>query len=121
AFDYEEYKGAGQKKNDDPAPKRLEWTIVSEDVPDIRKGVDRARAIADGQNFARTIASRPANNINPPSLAKVAQEMAKEVGLACKVLDEKQLAKLGMGGILAVGAGAVDAPPRLIVLEYGGT
>ncbi|HET6246085.1 MAG TPA: leucyl aminopeptidase, partial [Tepidisphaeraceae bacterium] len=120
AFDFEEYKGTGQKKPDEPALKRLEWTIVAEDAPALRKGIDRARAIADGQNFARTIASRPANNINPPSLAKVAKQMAKEVGLGCRVLDEKELKKLGMGGILAVGAGAIDTPPRMIVLEYRG-
>jgi len=36
------------------------------------------------------------------------------------VMDEKQLAKLGMGGILAVGAGSSATPPRLIVLEYRG-
>ena len=39
--------------------------------------MQRARAIADGQNFARTIASRPGNNINPPTLAKAAQQLAR--------------------------------------------
>jgi leucyl aminopeptidase len=73
---------------------------------------------AEGQNFARTIASRPGNDINPPSLARVAQELAREVGLGVRVLDEKQMAKLGMGGILAVGAGSIATPPRMIVLEW---
>jgi leucyl aminopeptidase len=119
AFDFEEYKGAGQKKEDDPRPKKLEWTIVTDDAAAVRPAVERARAICDGQNFARTIANRPGNNINPPSLAKAAQEMAREVGLQCQVLDEKQLAKLGMGGILAVGMGSIQTPPRIIVLEHG--
>ena len=66
----------------------------------------------------RTIAHRPGNDINPPALAKVAQELAKEVGLECRILDEKQLAKLGMGGILAVGSGSSATPPRMIVLNY---
>jgi leucyl aminopeptidase len=35
-------------------------------------------------------------------------------------MDEKQLARLGMGGILAVGAGSNATPPRMIVLEYRG-
>ena len=43
--------------------------------------------------------------------------MASEVGLGCRVLDEKQMAKLGMGGILAVGS-ASATPPRMIVLEH---
>jgi leucyl aminopeptidase len=33
-------------------------------------------------------------------------------------MDEKQLAGLGMGGILAVGMGSIATPPRLIVLEH---
>ena len=44
--------------------------------------------------------------------------MAKEVGLTCRVLDESQMAKLGMGGILAVGGGSTQTPPRMIVLEH---
>ena len=55
--------------------------------------------------------------INPPALAKEAQKLAKEVGLDCRVLDEKQMAKLGMGGILAVGSGSAT-PPRMIVLQH---
>jgi leucyl aminopeptidase len=119
AFDFEEYKGTGQKKEDTPKPKKLDWTFVSSDTS-IRAGLERAKAITDGQNFARTIASRPGNNINPPSLARVAQEMAREMGLGFKVLDEKQMTRLGMGGILAVGSGSIATPPRMIALEYRG-
>ncbi|MDB5300858.1 MAG: pepA, partial [Phycisphaerales bacterium] len=122
AFDFEEYKGTGQKRDDSPRPKRLEWTLVAtgQDGKAVRASVDRGRIVADGQNFARTIASRPGNDINPPSLAKVAQAMAREVGLTCRVLDENQMAKLGMGGILAVGGGSIATPPRMIVLEHKG-
>jgi len=122
AFDYEEYKGTGQKKEDEPALKKSDVTVIAagQDLTAIRSGVDRARIIADGQNFARSIASRPGNDINPPSLAKVAREMAREVGLTCRVMDENELTKLGMGGILAVGSGSIATPPRLIVLEHGG-
>jgi leucyl aminopeptidase len=68
--------------------------------------------------LCRTIANRPANVINPPSLANLARSMATEVGLKCTILDEKQIAKLGMGGLLAVGAASILTPPRLIVLEH---
>src|SRR5581483_2453325 len=123
SFDYEEYKGTGNKKkgeDEESRPKPLAVTIVAgnSDAKAAKAAVDRARAVADGQNFCRTIASRPGNNINPPALAKVAQEMARDVGLKCTILDEKQMAKLGMGGILAVGAGSINTPPRMIVLEH---
>jgi leucyl aminopeptidase len=120
SFDYREYKGTAARKKDEDAndkPRRLELTIVG-DARALRATVDRARVIAEGQNFARTIASRPGNDINPPTLAKVAQDLARAVGLDVRVLDEKQMAKLGMGGILAVGAGSIATPPRMIVLEH---
>ena len=121
AFDFREFKGTANKSkkpDGDNEPARLTLSIVGQ--ASLRPIIERARVIAEGQNFARTIASRPGNVINPPSLAKVAQELAREVGLAVKVMDEKQLAKLGMGGILAVGAGSNATPPRMIVLEYRG-
>jgi leucyl aminopeptidase len=119
SFKYDEYKGAGTQKKDrdDDQQGRVTLTLAGGDVPAMRRGVERGRAIADGQNFARTISSRPGNVINPPSLAQVAQQMARQIGLGFRVLDEKQLAKLGMGGILAVGS-ASATPPRLIVLEH---
>ncbi|MGB7156775.1 MAG: leucyl aminopeptidase [Tepidisphaeraceae bacterium] len=121
AFEYREFKGAANKarKGDaDGEPFALSLTVVGD--ASLRDVIDRARIVAEGQNFARTIASRPGNIINPPSLAKVAQQLAREVGLTSRVMDEKQLAKLGMGGILAVGAGSSATPPRMIVLEYRG-
>jgi leucyl aminopeptidase len=120
SFNYEEYKGTVSKKKENANAKGpTQFTIVTEDARGARDALDRARAVADGQNFARTIASRPGNDINPPALAKVAQDMAREVGLTVRVLDERQMEKLGMGGILAVGAGSRrTAPPRLIVLEH---
>ncbi len=120
SFHYEEYKGtASKKKRDEDSAGAIAVTIIADGAAS-RAAVDRARILGDAQNFARTIASRPGNNINPPSLAKVAQQMAKEVGLAYRVLDEKEMAKLGMGGMLAVGGGSPAVPPRMIVLEHKG-
>jgi leucyl aminopeptidase len=120
AFQYREYKGAARGKEEEERKSRpLDVTIVG-DPRALREPVERARVVAEGQNFARTIASRPGNDINPPTLAKVAQDLAREVGLGIRVLDERQMAKLGMGGILAVGAGSIATPPRMIVLEWKG-
>lgn len=119
-FRYEEYKGtASKQKLEDDGPKQIAVTLVAagSEAASIQKAANRAGIMADAQNFARTIASRPGNNISPPTLAKVAENLGKEVGLSVRVLDEKQMAKLGMGGILAVG-GASSRPPRMIVLEH---
>lgn len=117
AFDYREYKGAGSKKDaDDKSAKSIAISILGDSSA--RAAVQRAEIVCAGQNFARTIASRPANNINPPTLAKESQSLARDVGLKCRVMDERELARLGMGGILAVGSGSIQTPPRLIVLEH---
>ena len=123
SFDYEEYRGTARKQAEKEQSGPVNFTLVTGDQneKEIRAAVDRARLIAEGQNFARTIASRPGNNINPPSLAKVAQDLAREARLGIRVLDEKEMKRLGMGGIVAVGAGSVNTPPRMIVLEYDGT
>jgi leucyl aminopeptidase len=120
SFDYTEYRGTGQKKEDEDRPGNVAVTFLATpaSLKQVRAAVERGRIIAESQNFARTIAHRPGNDINPLTLAKVAVDMAREVGLKSRVLDEKQMKKLGMGGILAVGAGAKSTPPRLIVLEH---
>ncbi len=115
AFHYTEYRGTAARSSDS-AETTLELSILT--ATSEAASVDRAVTIAQSQNYARTIATRPGNNINPPELARVAQQLAKETGLKCTVMDEKQLQKLGMGGILAVGAGSNRTPPRLIVLEH---
>jgi leucyl aminopeptidase len=123
SFDFREQKGSASKSNGgDEKPMKVDLTVVadggSETIGDV---VNAARIVAEGQNFARTIALRAGNEINPPELAKVAQQLAKEVGLQARVLDEKQMQKLGMGGILAVGSGSSTTPPRMIVLEWQGS
>jgi leucyl aminopeptidase len=119
AFDYREYKGTVGNADADDEALAVRLTIVTDDSA-ARAAVARAKIIADAQNVARTIASRPGNDITPPTLARAAQAVAREVGLKCRVLDEKELARMKMGGILAVGSGSIASPPLLIVLEYHG-
>jgi leucyl aminopeptidase len=84
----------------------------------LKAGIDRGRIVGEAQSYARTLANRPANVINPPALARAAMEAARQVkNLQCTVFDERRLRTAGMGGILAVGSGSQSAP-RLIVLKY---
>ncbi len=82
------------------------------------KGVSSGVVIGRAQSYARTLANRPANVMNPAKLAAVAKELAgSSKNLSCTVLDEKQMAAKGMGGVLAVGSGS-ENKPRFIVLRY---
>lgn len=84
----------------------------------LNKGIGNGVIIGGAQSYARTLANRPANVINPVTLAEIAKKLARDSKrLSCTVFDEKQLAAKGMGGILAVGSGS-QSKPRLIVLKY---
>src|SRR5208282_2338623 len=98
----------------------LSVVVVSpgKSMASVRSAARRAKIVCEAQNLARTIASRPGNDVNPPVLAREAKELARQTGLICTVYDDKQLRRMKMGGILAVGAGSIYAPPRLIVLEH---
>jgi leucyl aminopeptidase len=79
--------------------------------------LDRALIIAEAQNFARALASEPANRMTPAILAQHAREMCVGTALQCEVLDQSVMRQLGMGALLAVAQGSAE-PPALIVLRY---
>jgi len=99
----------------------LSVEVIDSDAAKAKKlniGVTSGVVIGRAHSYARTLANRPANVINPPALADEANKLAKDTaGLSCTVFDEKQMAAKGMGGVLAVGSGS-KSPPRFIVLKY---
>jgi leucyl aminopeptidase len=118
SYRYDEYVTGG---DDDGRLARLNVELVDCDSVKTRKldsGLSKGAVIGSAQSYARTLSNRPGNVINPPALADEAKKMAKATaGLTCTVLDEKQLAAKGMGGVLAVGSGSKTGP-RFIVLKY---
>jgi leucyl aminopeptidase len=101
-----------KSKREEPSPATLYFLDES-----LQPTLEQAVIICEATNLARAWAHEPANVINPVSLAARVQELAAEVGLKCTILDDKQLAELGAGAIVAVGQGSAT-PSRLIVLEY---
>jgi leucyl aminopeptidase len=117
AYRWDEYV----TKEENGHSKKLSAELIDAGAANVRhieKSVRVGAVIGQAQSFARTVANRPANVINPAALADIAKKTAKETrGLTCTVFDEKQLKQKGMGGILAIGSGSVNKP-RLIVLKY---
>jgi len=102
--------------------RRLSEVIVvagKSDQQATEAGAERGTQIADGVNFARGLAEEPANIMTPLVAAERAQAMAKEVGLDCEILDDKQLQKLGMNSMLSVALGS-QWPARAVILTYRG-
>ena len=77
----------------------------------------RAVAMAGAGWQSRLLASVPSNIKTPQWLAEQAVNAAEAAGLKATVLDEKQLAERGFGGVIGVGQGAAS-PPRFVQIDY---
>ncbi|WCL50186.1 leucyl aminopeptidase family protein [Leptospira sp. GIMC2001] len=84
---------------------------------DIIAGIKKSQAVAKHVNGARYIAHLPANHFTPEEFVSRSREIAKEHKLKVTVLDEPQLKKLGMNGILTVGEGS-DKKSKMILIDY---
>jgi leucyl aminopeptidase len=80
-------------------------------------GARWGRIVADSVCFSRDLQNHPGNVLTPSRLAEEAEKLAKDKGLACQVLTEKEAQELGMGAFLAVAKGS-QQPPRFIILEH---
>jgi leucyl aminopeptidase len=76
------------------------------------------RAVADGTFYTRDLINAPANVLTTTSFA---EQLAAMSGLDLKVevLEEKDLEKLGMRALLAVGQGS-DSPSKVVVMRWKG-
>ena len=76
-------------------------------------------AVEQGQSTARDLGNCPPNICFPEYLAEQALQLAQEFPELVKVtvLDEQQLADLGMNAFLAVSKGS-ERPGRVITIEY---
>ena len=76
-----------------------------------------ARAIAESVETVRNLANTPCNVMTPTALANHAQAVSKSVGVKCTVFDKREIARMKMGGLLAVNRGSTEEP-RFVVMEY---
>ena len=87
---------------------------------DARKGAKHGQAIGSGVNISRELGNLPGNYCTPTYLEKTALQMAKEhKKLTVKVLQEKDMEKLGMGALLSVSRGSRE-PAKMIIFTYSG-
>ncbi|MFO7892593.1 MAG: leucyl aminopeptidase [Longimicrobiales bacterium] len=121
AWDYRTLK-SDPGAEDEPVVRLSSVAILARDDADadtLRPGVDVGRIVAEAENLARELASKPGNVATPSHLAEVAREIAGEGGMEITVFDRAAMVEEGFGGILGVAAGS-DEEPRFIVMEYRG-
>ncbi len=76
------------------------------------------KAIAEGVFFTRDLTNEPANILTTTDFADRLAAM-RDLGLEVEVLEEKDLAKLGMRTLLSVGQGSVS-PSKVVVMSWNG-
>ena len=97
-----------------------EITVIApagSDQAKLQSAVDRARIIAESQNFTRGLVNEPSNRLTPTMLADRAQKMCESVGLKCEIMGPDKIKALKMGAFWSVAQGS-DEEPRLIVMRY---
>ncbi|TEU05026.1 MAG: leucyl aminopeptidase [Dehalococcoidia bacterium] len=85
----------------------------------LERGCAGGRIMAEATNLARDMANEPANYMTPTHMAEVAQRVADEWGFECRILEQADMERLGMGALLSVARGSRQ-PPKLILLNYKG-
>ncbi|HTK97877.1 MAG TPA: leucyl aminopeptidase [Pseudomonadales bacterium] len=85
--------------------------------------VRHAQALDTGMAFARDLGNQPPNVCNPSYLAAEARKLARGASpknrVRVKVIDEREIEKLGMGAFTSVTQGSAT-PGKLIIVEYRG-
>lgn len=118
------YRFDNFKSEKEPASALKEITVHVADAK-LKKACEHAlqqgKAIADGVVFTKNLANLPSNVCTPSFLAEQARYLAKTYkSVSVKVLEEKDMEKLGMGALLAVSQGSAE-DAKLICLEYKGS
>ncbi|HEU0303075.1 MAG TPA: leucyl aminopeptidase [Gaiellaceae bacterium] len=85
---------------------------------DVAADARRAERVAHWANRARDLVNRPANDLTPATFADYAASLAEGTeGLSAEALGPDDMRELGMGALLAVGAGSYNEP-RVIVMRW---
>lgn len=114
-YEYTKYKSKKEKKD-----RELQAVLLSGvEGKEAKDGFARGQIVAECVNRSRDLANTPGRDMLPADLALAAKEMFKGSKVVVRVLGEKELKKLGMGALLAVGQGTRNET-KFIIAEYWG-
>ncbi len=117
SYRFDKYK---RPKEDDPKPVSklaLAFSNPKNLSAAMQKVCAETEALCSAVAFTRDLGNEPSCAKPPEKLAKIAQNMAQKGRITVKVLHQSELKRLGMNGILAVGAGS-HHPPCFVHLTY---
>lgn len=118
AYRFLKYRTTDKKRKPDVA----KLTVVENDsgkIDAINAGIERGVAYSAAEILARDLVNEPANKLSPADLAATAERVASENNLGVTVLEEADVAKLGMGAYVGVSQGG-PRPLKFIHMSYEG-
>lgn len=99
---------------------KIAITATETDREAAHSGMLQGKAIAEAMNLTKHLGDLPGNICTPTFLAEQAIELSKKyASLDVKILEESDMAALGMGSFLSVSRGSRQ-PAKLITLNYQG-
>ena len=110
------YRFDSQKS--EPTKPKCSGVAIATDDAATKRGVKDGVSLAEANAFTRDLQNLPGNKMTPRDFAKYARQLAAgNSRITCKVMDEKQMAAMGMGLLLGVSQGSTE-PARLLHLTY---
>ncbi len=114
AYDYTVYKSKPDTKQS-----LKEIVVLNQNSAGAKAGFTRGSVVAQYTNSARDIANTHGDDLTPKALAAAAKKLAASTKVTVKVLGLKEIQKLKMNLVEAVGKGSHNEP-QFIVMEYWG-
>jgi leucyl aminopeptidase len=115
AYDFSAYKS---QKDGDETSARGKVSFMHRDPEALASAASDGAALAEGVFFTRDLVNEPANVLTTSDFADRLLAM-RELGLDVEVLDEDELARLGLRALLAVGQGS-ESPSKVVVMRWNG-
>jgi leucyl aminopeptidase len=118
SYRFEHYKS---KKTPASALKEISLHLTEKSaLAQCENALQQGIAVSEAVSFTKNLANQPGNICTPTYLALQAKKLANAYrSLSIKILEEKDLKKLGMGAFLSVTKGSREAA-KLVCLEYKG-
>jgi len=100
-----------------PEPEELLLGTQRSEPGKVRKVLDEVLVVDRVLRLARDLVSEHPGFLTPERMAEVARREAKRAGVACRIIGEPEMRRLGMGGMLGVSRGS-EHPAVLIHLSH---
>jgi leucyl aminopeptidase len=98
----------------------LEHVTLIGVLPKVMNVLEQATEIAEGVYLARDLINGNADDVTPSHLCEVAVGISKQFpDVKTTIFDKKELERMKMGLLLAVGRGSPNAP-ALVMMQYNG-